>query len=212
MAKGASSLSDAELIAILIGSGNRNETAVELSRRILTSVNSNLIVLGNLRLHELSAFPGMGEAKSLTIMAAMELGRRRKAAEARQIADANNSRALFDVLHQHMDGLRHEEFWMVALNRKLRVIAERKVSEGGLTATHVDVKKIFRYAIELNSAFIIVAHNHPSGNLYPSREDDLMTKRIMEAGKLLDCPLCDHLIITDTGYYSYADKGRFDEI
>lgn len=206
--KGVSALSDAELIAILLGSGSREESAVELSRKILKSVNNDLVALGRLDLTELCRFKGMGTVKSITVIAAMELARRRRAGEAAKPEEAMTSQLAYELFLQRLDNLRHEEFWMMALNRRMQVLGLRRISEGGLTATVVDVKKIFRAAIEFNAACIIVAHNHPSGNTQPSKEDDMITKKIKEASKLMDCTMCDHLVISDRGYFSYADDGK----
>lgn len=207
IARGTQALSDAELIAILIGSGSRNESAVELSRRILQSTGNDLVALGNVSLNELCKFKGMGEAKSVTVLAALELSKRRRSAEARNQTAVASSAQAYELFLQHLDGLKHEEFWMMGLNRKLNLIGLRKISEGGLAATIVDVKKIFRIALEMNSGSIIVGHNHPSGHTAPSKEDDGLTKRIKDAGKILDCNLCDHIIVSDTNYFSYADAG-----
>lgn len=206
--KGPGALSDAELLAILIGSGSRSETAVELSRRILKSVGNDLIALGNLSLKDLQKFKGMGEAKSVAVLAALELARRRRAVEAKQSNSVISSQIAYEMLLQHMDNLQHEEFWVIALNRKMQLLGIKKISEGGLAATVVDPKRVFRSALELNAGSIIVGHNHPSGNTQPSREDDAITKRLKEAGKMLDCTLNDHIIVTNSGYYSYADEGN----
>ncbi|MFM9986886.1 MAG: DNA repair protein RadC [Flavobacteriales bacterium] len=210
VSRGAQSLSDAELMAILLGSGSRNESAVELSRRILQSAGNDLVSLGNMGLSELQKFKGMGEAKSVTVMAALELSKRRRSTEARQLAKTVTPAMAYEIFLQHLDGLKHEEFWMMGLNRKLHLIGLRKISEGGLASTVVDVKKIFRLALEMNSGSIIVGHNHPSGSALPSREDDGVTKKIKDAGKLLDCHLCDHIIVTDTNYFSYSDSGSLE--
>ena len=212
VSRGAPALSDAELLAILIGSGSRNESAVELSRRILQSAGNDLVSLGNMGLSELRKFKGMGEAKSVSVLAALELSKRRRSTEARLPAASVTPAMAYEIFLQHLDGLKHEEFWMMGLNRKLHLIGLRKIGEGGLASTVVDVKKIFRLALEMNSGSIIVGHNHPSGNTFPSREDDGITKKIKEAGKLLDCHLCDHIIVTDTHYFSYSDSGILDTL
>lgn len=212
LARGAKALSDAELMAILLGSGSRNESAVELSRRILLSAGNDLVALGNMGLGELCKFKGMGEAKSVAVLAALELSKRRRASEASQAASSVTPSMAYEILLQHLDGLKHEEFWMMGLNRKLHLIGLRKISEGGLASTIVDVKKIYRLALEMNSGSIIVGHNHPSGNKFPSREDDGLTKKIKEAGKILDCKLCDHIIVTNSGYFSYAESGMLESL
>jgi DNA repair protein RadC len=209
--KGAQALSDAELIAILIGSGNRNETAVELARRILSTMGNNLDQLGKMNLSDLKQFKGMGEVKSLIVLAAMELGRRRRASETKARARIKCSADAYECFLEPMADLTHEEFWLICTNRAQHILATRKISEGGLSATVADPKKIFRIALECNATSIIVGHNHPSGEVEPSAQDDQLTWRLRNAGKMLDCTLLDHIIVTNHAYYSYADEIRLEE-
>ena len=205
--KGRQVLSEAELIAILIGSGNRNETAVELSRRILADVGNNLNELGKLNVKELCKFKGIGDAKAISIVAALELGRRRKEAEIVKHDKITTSADVFDIMRANMVDLPHEEFWLLILNRVNKVIKKELISRGGIAGTVVDNKIIFKTAVEHYASSIIICHNHPSGNLKPSEADIKITKSIKEAGKIMEIPLLDHVIITDTGFYSFADEG-----
>jgi DNA repair protein RadC len=205
--KGAMALSDAELLSILIGTGTREHSAVDIARKILISVNHDLYALGKLGLHDFKRFHGMGEAKSVTLLAAIELGKRRRAMEFKRDNCVRNSREVYERFLEHMSNLKHEEFWVMCLSRSQQVISVNKIGEGGLSATVADPKKVFRIALENNAACIIVAHNHPSGNLQPSQEDNKLTNRLRENGSMMDCPLLDHLVVTDHGYYSYADEG-----
>ncbi|MBA3970682.1 MAG: DNA repair protein RadC [Bacteroidetes bacterium] len=205
--KGRHVLTEAELIAILIGSGSRSETAVELSKRILASVENNLNDLGKLNINDLISFKGIGEAKAISIMAAMELGRRRKDNGTVKKSKITTSKDVFDIMHPIMVDLPHEEFWLLILNRANLVIKKEMISSGGVAGTVVDTKIIFKAAIENYASSIIISHNHPSGNLKPSEADIRITKTIKEAGKLMEIPLLDHLIITEEGFYSFADEG-----
>ena len=200
-------LSDAELLAILLGSGSRNESAVSLSKRILQSVDNNLAQLGKQTLSELMKFKGIGEAKAITIAAAMELGRRRQASSFLERPVITCSRdAYLAIAPSLMDHL-HEEFWMLLLSKSNKMIGKVQMSSGGTDATIVDRKMIFRKAIEGQATSIVVCHNHPSGRLRPSTADLDLTKKIKESGKILGVQLMDHLIIGDGGYYSFADEG-----
>ena len=205
--KGRQVLTDAELIAILIGSGNKEDTAVELSRKILASVGNNLNELGKLSINDLSKFKGIGEAKAISIIAALELGRRRRETETIKRDKITCSKDVFDIMKQIMLDLPHEEFWLLILNRSNTVIKKELISRGGVAGTVVDTKIIFKSAIENLASSIIISHNHPSGNLKPSDADIKITKSIKEAGKIMDIPLFDHLILTDSGYYSFNDEG-----
>jgi DNA repair protein RadC len=207
MDKGRQILSEAELIAILIGSGSRNETAVELSKRILSTVENNLNELGKLSVKELTKFKGIGEAKAISIVAALELGRRRKDTEIRKKTKIITSKDVFDIMKAGMVDLPHEEFWIVLLNRANDVIKKELISRGGVSGTVVDTKIIFKTAVEHYASSLIICHNHPSGNLKPSEADIKITKNIKEAGKIMEIPLVDHLIITDAAYFSFADEG-----
>ncbi len=206
MQKGIESLSNAELIAILIGSGTKEENAVELSKRILNQNENNLNTLGRLSLKELMKFKGIGEAKAITILAAMELGRRRKHADALERKQIKCSSDAFDFFHPLLCDLSHEEFWVVFMNTNLRIIDKARIGQGGLSATITDVRLIFKSALDRLATGIIIAHNHPSGNCTPSESDIQLTRKIKEAGKTLDISLNDHLIITDKNYYSFADN------
>nr|WP_068891345.1 DNA repair protein RadC [Pedobacter panaciterrae] len=200
-------LTDAELIAILIGSGSRNESAVDLSKRILAEYGNDLDALGKVSAKSLSKFKGIGEAKAIAIIAALELGRRRKESEATEVVSITSSKDAFEVLLPVFADLNHEEFWILILNQANRVIGKQLISKGGLAGTVADPKIIFKTAIEHNAAFIILAHNHPSGNLKPSGQDINITKKLVEGGKMLDLQVLDHLILTDRAYYSFGDEG-----
>ncbi len=205
--KGKSVLSDAELIAILIGSGSRNESAVELSKRILASVNNNLNELGKLSIKQLMQFKGIGEAKAVTIAAALEIGRRRRGEEAVKITKINSSRDAFELLHSTMGELPHEEFWIVYLNNANSVLQLSQLSKGGLTGTLVDVRIVMKQALELGAVALILAHNHPSGTLKPSAADKQITQKLKLGAQALDIKVLDHLIITQKDYFSFADEG-----
>jgi DNA repair protein RadC len=207
MGKGRQILSEAELIAILIGSGSRNETAVELSKRILSTVENNLNELGKLSVHELTKFKGIGEAKAISIVAALELGRRRKEVESVKREKIITSKDAYLALKGKIADLPHEEFWLIILNRANAIMKKELISRGGVAGTVVDTKIIFKSAVEHYASSIIICHNHPSGNLKPSDADIRITKNIKEAGKIMEIPLIDHLIITENGYYSFADEG-----
>jgi DNA repair protein RadC len=205
--KGQRMLSDAELIAILIGSGNRKETAVELSRRILGQVNNNLQELSKLSVGELKKFKGIGEAKAIAIVAAMELARRRKNTETIKRDKITGSTDIYELMRPLFLDLPHEEFWVVLLNRSNAIIKKEFVSRGGVSGTVVDPKIIYKLALENLASSIVLCHNHPSGNLKPSDADVKLTKKLKDAGVLLEIPVLDHMIITDAGYYSFADEG-----
>lgn len=207
LSKGRHVLTDAELIAILIGSGTRKETAVELSKRILAQFENNLNVIAKLSVQDLMKFNGIGEAKAISIVAALELGRRRKDAELVKREKITSSKDIFDIFRPQFLDLPHEEFHVLLLNRSNSLIRKEFVSRGGVSGTVVDSKIIFKIAVEHLASSIILCHNHPSGNLKPSNEDISLTKKIKEAGALLEIPILDHLIITDTGYFSFADEG-----
>jgi len=208
MLKGRSVLSDAELIAILIGSGNTKETAVQLSQRILASVNHNLNELGKLSINDLTKFRGIGEAKAISIIAAAELGRRRKEGEAIQKIKIKSSNDAYVSLQQHLSDLSHEEFWILLLNRANEILNVINVSKGGTTGTVVDGKIILKHAIETpRCSGIVLGHNHPSGNLKPSEADIKITHRLKELASFMDINLIDHIIVGEKAYYSFADEG-----
>lgn len=207
--KGRQVLTEAELIAILIGSGSRDETAVELSKRILASVGNNLNDLGRLNVKDLTRFKGIGEAKAISIMAAMELGRRRKGAEIVKRDKISSSKDVYEIMRSVLTDLPHEEFWVLLLNRANLVIKKELISRGGVAGTVVDTKIVFKTAIENYASSIIICHNHPSGNLKPSEADIRITKNIKEAGKLMEIQLLDHLILAESGFFSFADEDLF---
>ncbi|WP_299012221.1 DNA repair protein RadC [uncultured Polaribacter sp.] len=207
IAKGKTALSDAELIAILIGSGNRDESAVALAKRILQSVNGNINELARLSVENLSIFKGIGEAKAIAIITALELGKRRQLETALEKPKITSSTAVFNLMQPVIADLEHEEFWVLFLNNSNKVLSKYQISKGGLTATIVDVRLLFKRALELACVGIIVCHNHPSGKLKPSMADKQVTQKIKEAGVTLDIKLLDHLIITEKAYFSFADEG-----
>jgi DNA repair protein RadC len=208
-AQGRRALTDAELIAILIGSGSRNETAVELSKRILHHYDNDLNKLGKASINELSNFKGIGEAKAISIIAALEIGRRRNETESKTPEFVGLSKDAYDIMRRHLVDLQHEEFWIILTGRSAKVLGKELVSKGGLSNTLIDLKVIFGAALQYKANGIVLVHNHPSGNLKPSHEDMALTKRIADAGRILDIMVTDHLIITDNGYYSFADNGLF---
>lgn len=207
MNKGKAALSDAELIAILIGSGSRNESAVQLSKRILSSVDNNLNALGKLTIQQLMNFKGIGEAKAISILAAMELGRRRRAEEAVELKKITSSKSIFELMQPIIGELPHEEFWIVFLNNSNKVLSKSQLSKGGITGTLVDVRLVFKMALEMGAVSIILSHNHPSGTLQPSEADKQITRKLKLAGESLDIKILDHLIVTEMHYYSFADEG-----
>ncbi|WP_395044928.1 DNA repair protein RadC [Flavobacterium sp.] len=207
--KGKSTLSDSELLAILIGSGSRNESAVQLCQRILASTNNNLNQLGKLSILQLTAFKGIGEAKAISIVAALELGRRRRVEDAVEFIKITSSKAVFEIMQPIIGELYHEEFWVLYLNNSNRVIYKAQLSKGGITGTVVDVRMIFKTAFEQNATAIILTHNHPSGKLEPSDCDKNVTKQLKIAGNQLNVPVLDHIIITETDFFSFNDKGIF---
>jgi DNA repair protein RadC len=203
--KGRLALSNAELIAILISSGSIDESAVDLSKRILASTQDSLIELSKLSIADLCAFKGIGPVRAVTIIAALELGRRRREAEALQKKTISSSRDAFEVMQSTLADISYEEFWILLLNRANQVIRKVNISEGGFAGTVADPKKIFKLALENNASGIILCHNHPSGNLKPSDADITLTRKLKEAGAHLDLPILDHLIIGDEKYLSFAD-------
>jgi len=209
MLKGKAALSDAELVAILIGSGSRNESAVSLSKRILSGVDNNLNVLGKLSLKQLMEYKGIGEAKAVTIAAALELGRRRRAEESIELQKITSSKAVFDMMQPLIGELPHEEFWVLYLNNSNKVIYKAQLSKGGITGTVVDIRLIFKTALEQSATSLILSHNHPSGKLQPSEADKDITKKLKLAGDQLDIKVLDHIIITEKGYFSFQDEGIF---
>jgi DNA repair protein RadC len=204
--KGKSVLSDAELVAILIGSGSPQESAVELSKRILASVQNNLNELGKLTVKQLTKFKGIGEAKAIAIVAAMELGRRRREESPGKIIRIGSSKNAFDLLQPRMGELPHEEFWIVYLNNSNGVLHTAQLSKGGITGTLVDIRLVMKQALELGAVALLLAHNHPSGTLEPSPADKEITQKLKTAAEAMDIKILDHLIITAQSYFSFADE------
>ncbi|MGD1317942.1 RadC family protein [Chryseobacterium sp. 2R14A] len=205
--KGKNSLSDSELLAIIMGSGSRDETAVELARKILTSVNNNWHQLSLLTIKDLMKFKGVGEVKAISIATALEIGKRRAAQEIPEKPQISSSRNAYDLLKLHLADLRTEEFWALFLNQNNKVIHIAQLTQGGINQSIVDIRILFKTALEHFSTGIIISHNHPSGNLKPSAEDITITKKVKEAGDLMSIQLLDHLIITQNSYLSFADEG-----
>ncbi|WP_143883705.1 RadC family protein [Chryseobacterium binzhouense] len=205
--KGKNALSDSELLAIIMGSGSRDETAVELARKILGSVNNNWHQLSLLTIKDLMKFKGVGEVKAITIASSLEIGRRRASQEIPEKPQISGSLDAYNVLKFHLSDLRTEEFWAVFLNQSNKVIHIAQLTQGGISQSIVDVRVLFKTALEHFSTGIIVAHNHPSGNKKPSTEDINITKKIKDAGNLMNIQLLDHLIITQNAYLSFADEG-----
>ncbi len=205
--KGISSLTDAELIAILIGSGTSRLSAVDVARQVLLSVKNNLHDLARQTVKELTKNKGIGEAKAITIVAAMELGRRRRDGAAAERPKVNGSKDAYDLMKGELMDLPHEEFWVLLLNRANKLIRKKRISEGGVSGTVADPKIIYKLAMEDLASSIIVIHNHPSGNLTASQSDITLTKKLKEAGRVMEVALLDHLIIAGQKYYSFADEG-----
>jgi DNA repair protein RadC len=207
MLKGRTALSDAELIAILIGSGTREISAVDLAKIILSKTQNNLNELGKISIADLMKIKGIGEAKAISIVAALELGRRRKEEEVIKKTKITSSRDVYDYFKPMLSDLMHEEFWVLLLNRSNIIMKAERVSHGGVSGTVADAKIIFNKALEKLASSVILCHNHPSGNLNPSEADIQLTKKLKEAGKFLETPVLDHIIFTDNGYFSFADEG-----
>lgn len=206
LAKGIASLSDAELLAILLSTGTRKLSAVDLAKHILATVKNNLHVLGKQSVNDFRKIDGIGEAKAITIIAALELGRRRNKSDIER-KKVNDSRVVFELFQPMLGDLPYEEFWVLYLNRSNGIIDKEKISLGGTAGTVIDVKIILKHGIEKLSSSIVLVHNHPSGNTQPSESDKQITKKIKEAGKLMDITTVDHVIIGDTKYFSFADEG-----
>lgn len=206
--KGRAALSDAELIAILIGSGNRDESAVDLSKRILNQSNQDLNQLASLSIKDLCKVKGIGEAKAIGIMAALELGRRRNFSTTKEIEILNSADLIYEFIKPVILDLPHEQFWVILLKNNLKLIKKFKVSDGGISGVLVDVRLIFKEALENLATHMVLIHNHPSGNLNPSQADEKLTKQIQEAGILLNIKVIDHLICTNEGYYSFENNQK----
>ena len=208
LSKGVRALSSAELLAIIIGSGNKKLTAVDLSKLILNDVGNSLNALGRKSIEELTAnYNGIGEAKAISILACMELGRRRESEVGLKLTQIVGSSSVVEIFQPLLSDLPHEEFWVLYLNRANKIIGRENISKGGVSGTVVDTKIIFKSALEKLASAIILCHNHPSGSLHPSSPDISITKKCFEAGKVLGIDVLDHVIVANTGSYSFADQG-----
>ena len=205
---GANALSDAELLAILIGSGTANESAVDLMKRILKDCNNNLNTLGKLSLHRLEEYKGIGPAKAITILAACELGKRRQRAKVEDAPLLNSAEAIYNYMHTTMQDLDIEEGWILMMKQNFRLIEAKRISIGGLTMAPIDIRLMMKEALMKNTTILAFCHNHPSGNTSPSHEDDLLTTRIRKACELLSIHFADHVVLTDGNYYSYREEGK----
>lgn len=204
---GRQSLTDAELLAIILGSGSRNETAIQLAQRMLSTYSNNINELAKLSLRELRKFKGIGEVKAINIAAAFELGRRRRDSERIDKVKITSSNVAYELLQKRLSDLPHEEFWVLLLNRANCVMREENLSKGGISGTVVDVRLICKMAVENAASGLVIAHNHPSGQVMPSEQDKMITKKLKEALKLFDISLLDHVIIGDRRYFSFSDDG-----
>ncbi|MFC2086777.1 DNA repair protein RadC [Bacteroidota bacterium] len=207
LAKGIQSLSDTELIAILLGSGTKNESAVDVAKRILNQSNNNLNELGKKTVNDFMQLKGIGEAKAICIIAALELGKRRKLADVIHKQQITSSKDIFQLFHPVLGDLPYEEFWVVLLNRSNRIIEKFKLSQGGVSGTVMDVRIILKNAIEKLASAIIICHNHPSGNLTPSEADKNITRKLKSASEIMEIKLLDHIIVSDNGFLSFSDDG-----
>lgn len=205
---GPEALSDAELLAILIGSGSPGQSAVDLMKDVLNDCNNNLNTLGKLTIADLTRYRGMGPAKAITVLAACELGKRRSMTRAEVRQHLDSAENIYELMLPHMQDLSVEEFWAIYMNQNYKLIKKMCISRGGISETAVDVRLIMKEALLCNSTVIAVAHNHPSGNAHPSRQDDSLTRRIKQAGDIMRVYLLDHVIVTDGKFYSYRNEGR----
>lgn len=208
MRQGPASLSDAELLAILVGSGSTREDAVTLMKRILSDCNNNLNTLGKKGIHELVQYNGVGEAKAITILAACELGKRRQMGSPEERPDLGTATRIYNYMHPLLQDLDVEEFWLLLMNHNYRLIRKMRISHGGITEVSVDIRIILREAVLANATIIAVCHNHPSGNLRPSANDDSLTRSLSQACDIMRIRFLDHVILTDGSYYSYHEEGR----
>jgi DNA repair protein RadC len=205
--KGKSVLTDSELLAIIIGSGSRNESAVQLCERILEANNNYLHILGKMSVKQLMDFKGIGQAKAISIVAAIELGRRRRVEDAQQLIKVESSRVVFEVMQPIIGELPHEEFWILCLNNANNIVKKVMLSKGGINQTIVDQRLVFKVALEHESTGIVICHNHPSGQMKPSESDIKITQLLQNAGRIMQIPVIDHVIIGSHGYYSFGDEG-----
>ena len=208
MRLGAEALSDAELLAILVGSGSTKETAVELMKRVLSECDNNLNTLGKMTIGELCKYNGIGEAKAITIIAACELGKRRQHEKVKERKKITTSKDIYEYMHPMMQDLNTEEAWVLLMNQNFKLIKSARISRGGITETSVDVRIIIKEAVLANATVIALCHNHPSGNIEPSAEDNRITEKVRMACKTMRLHFLDHVIVTDGGYYSFHDNGR----
>jgi len=206
--KGSEALSDSELLAILIRSGTPDRSALVVAQEILTLANDNLSLLAKLQFKDLLSVKGIGPTKAITLMTALELGKRRRLSEAVDRFTISSSKDAFDLMKPILEDLSAEQFWAVYLNNANKVLSQQKISEGGMTATIVDIRLILKRALELNATALVLCHNHPSGALNPSEADVSLTEKVKKAAKLMDIQLLDHIIVTDQSYFSFADQGR----
>src|SRR5690606_334045 len=207
MEQGRRSLSDAELVAILVGSGSKDETALELCKRILSDARNSLNNLSKWEAHDLCKYKGIGEAKAISIIAALELGRRRKDTEPDILPLLNSSKRVYDFFRSYMQDLTHEEFWVLYLNTGCKLVDKQLIGRGGNDFTPVDIRVILRYALQFKAHSLILIHNHPSGTLNPSGADKQLTKKIVAAARTMDIEVNDHIIFTDASYFSFRDEG-----
>jgi DNA repair protein RadC len=203
--KGRHVLSEAELLAVIIGSGTRSESAVELARRVLHQSGNNLVELGKKTVEELTRLNGVGPAKAVSIIAALELGRRRQEAAPVQRSQIRQSKDIYDFMGPRLADLNYEEFWALAINRNNKILSTRKISAGGIDSTTADIRLVLRFGLEQAASSLVICHNHPSGNLKPSESDIRLTHKLRQAAEMMDMRLLDHLIITEQGYTSFAD-------
>ncbi|MBQ6203783.1 MAG: DNA repair protein RadC [Prevotella sp.] len=208
MRLGAGALTNAELMAILIGSGSPKESAVDLMKRILNDCENNLNQLGKMSIRELQQYNGMGPAKAISILAACELGKRRQLEKVQERKDLGSPQAIYEYMRPMMQDLDTEEAWIILMNQNYKLIKAERLSHGGITETLVDVRVIVKEALLNNATIVAFCHNHPSGNTHPSKEDDRLTERVRKACELMRLYLLDHVIVTDGNYYSYREKGR----
>lgn len=205
--KGISSLTESELLAIIIGSGTQQESAIDLAKKLYATARNNLTDLGKFTFDDFTEIKGIGPAKAISLLATFELGRRRNLSEAEQKDSIRSSREIFNIMHPQIGDLQHEEFWAIYLNNKNSILGTKRISSGGVSMTIVDTKIIAKYAITLFATGVIISHNHPAENRMPSREDKDITNQIKEALKLIDCRLLDHVIISGKTYFSFCDEG-----
>ncbi len=205
--KGRSALSNVELLAILLGTGSRSQSALDLAKELMNSAGNNLNELAKYKMADFIKIKGIGQAKAISILAAMELLRRRSSEAIRRNPRISSSLDVYDQMKEHLLDLEHEEFWILILNRANLIVRKERVSVGGLSGTVADPKVIFSRALENQGSSLVMVHNHPSGNSKPSQADRSLTRKMVQAGKSLDLPILDHLIFTDLGYYSFADEG-----